>query len=59
LGAFISFEPLKGLQNRRIDIREFRCSGDGTSNSFENDLKTIKVRGRKIKKKIDSHLLSV
>ena len=31
-------------------MREFGCSGDSTHSSIENELKTIELIGRKIKK---------
>ena len=40
----------KGFKKRR-DVREFGYSGDNTCSSIENELKTIKLRGRKIKNK--------
>jgi hypothetical protein len=37
-------------QSAERDVREFWCSGDRMSSSIDNELNTIRLRGRKIKK---------
>ena len=50
LDSLLYFEPVKGLQNRR-NMMKFRSSGDSTSSSIENKLKTICLCTGEIKKK--------
>ena len=42
LDSLIYFEPVKRFENRS-DMMKFRCFGDGTCSSIEDELKTIIV----------------
>ena len=48
--ALINFQPVERFENRR-DTAESRGSRNSTSSRVENELKTIKLTTRKIKKK--------
>ena len=48
--ALINFKPVERFENRR-DMAESRGSRNSTSSRVENELKTIKLTTRKVKKK--------
>jgi hypothetical protein len=54
--AFIKFEQENGFQNSG-NVTERWCSDDSTSSSNQNELKTIKVRGRKTKRELQASSL--
>ena len=49
LNSLIYFEPVKRLENGG-DMMEFRGFGDSTSSCIQNQLETIRLRCREIKK---------
>ena len=50
MDALINFQPVERFENRR-DMAESRSSRNSTNSRVENELNTIKLITRKIKKK--------